>query len=91
MKLSTMAGTISVAVSPKWANGRFYMPPEYFMTRDVYLIFSISGFLVALGLYIIYSTNMNNGWIFNRLPLVLIVNFSYYFYFTVLYSPFFVY
>ena len=72
--MSQFAGMLAIACAPVLLNGRFYIHPDFSLTRDVYLFFSITGFLVALALLLVFSFNMDKGWFFNRLPLPIIVS-----------------
>ncbi len=73
MKLVQLGGTISIAVTPKYLNGRLYMVPELFLARDIYLIFSILGFLLSICVLIFFSYNIKNRRCSNYLSFNLIV------------------
>jgi hypothetical protein len=63
-----MAGWIAAASVPIYINGLAYLPPELSATRDAYLFFSITGFVVAVVVFIVYFFNLTTKKPFNKLP-----------------------
>jgi hypothetical protein len=66
----------SVAAVPKIYNGQIFLPPDISATRDATLFFSIVGFIMSIGFYLLYLFNIPsiNRIPFNRVPVVIIVS-----------------
>jgi len=68
VKLFQLAGWIAAASVPIYINGLAYLPPELSATRDAYLFFSITGFVVAIVIFVVYFFNLTNKKPLNKLP-----------------------
>ena len=68
-----MGGWISIAAVPKLINAIIFLAPEFSSTRDAYLVFSISGFFVSIGILLLYLLNIVSLGQLSRLPWMLIV------------------
>lgn len=69
-----MAGFISAASIPKFLNGQIYIPTDMNSTRDAYLFFSITGFIIAIFIYGVRLFNITSLQIFSKIPFNLVVS-----------------
>lgn len=71
--IAQFGALVSSASVPRIINNQIHLPPDFQITRDIFLFFSVTGFVVALLVTLIYGFNFVSVKPFNRLPLVLIV------------------